>query len=225
MKTKRLLIICLVSVLVLMAVILVLVMKKPTKPSGQPQSSTYATQPSVPMQTEAPTEDPFLKSNSIAVNFLPENPYSRPGAKLDQINAIVVHYVGNPGTTALQNRDYFAGLADTHERSASSHYVIGLDGEIIQCIPLNEVAYASNNRNADTIAIECCHPSEDGKFSGATYQALVNLCAALCKTYGLEPTKDIIRHYDVTGKECPIYFVKNTDAWETFKFDVHCRMQ
>lgn len=225
MKTKRLLIICLASVLVLMAVVLVLVLRKPAKPSVPQPSSTYATQPTIPKQTEAPTEDPFLKSDSIALNLLPVNPYSRPGTQLNQVNAIVVHYVGNPGTTAVQNRDYFAGLADTHERSASSHYVIGLDGEIIQCVPLSEVAYASNDRNGDTISIECCHPLEDGKFSRATYQALINLCAALCKTYGLEPTKDIIRHYDVTGKECPLYYVKNTDAWETLKFDVHCRMQ
>lgn len=29
-------------------------------------------------------------------------------------------------------------------------FVIGLEGQIVQCIPLNEIAYASNGRNYDT---------------------------------------------------------------------------
>ena len=31
---------------------------------------------------------------------------------------------------------------------------------------------------------------------------------------------DVIRHYDVTGKNCPKYFVEHEDAWETFKENV-----
>ena len=30
----------------------------------------------------------------------------------------------------------------------------------------------------------------------------------------------MIRHYDVTGKDCPRYFVQHEDAWETFRADV-----
>ena len=45
--------------------------------------------------------------------LLPVNEYSRPGTKLKKIKGIVVHYTGNPGTTAAQNRSYFAGLAET----------------------------------------------------------------------------------------------------------------
>ena len=43
----------------------------------------------------------------IDQQFLTVNPYSRPGTKLAAVNSIVVHYIGNPGTTAQQNRDYF----------------------------------------------------------------------------------------------------------------------
>lgn len=77
-----------------------------------------------------------------------------------KVRGIVVHYTANPGTTAIQNRNYFAGLEQSHQTKASSHFVIGLDGEIVQCIPCNEIAYASNNRNSDTIAIECCIPDD-----------------------------------------------------------------
>jgi len=30
----------------------------------------------------------------------------------------------------------------------------------------------------------------------------------------------VIRHYDITGKICPKYFVENEDAWKQFKSDV-----
>ena len=153
------------------------------------------------------------------VQLLDINPYSRPGTTIDHVNGIVVHYTANPGSTAQDNRDYFNGLKDSHETSASSNFVIGLEGEIIQCIPTWEMAYASNDRNADTISIECCHPDESGRFNEETYDSLVELCAWLCGKFDLQPT-DIIRHYDVTGKACPKYFVENEDKWETFKIDV-----
>ena len=35
----------------------------------------------------------------------------------------------------------------------------------------------------------------------------------------------MIRHYDVTGKLCPLYFVEHEDAWETFKSDVQTRLE
>lgn len=46
------------------------------------------------------------------------------------------------------------------------------------------------------------------------------LCADLCKRYGLDPLKDIIRHYDVTGKSCPLYWVNNPQDFVAFKREV-----
>lgn len=131
----------------------------------------------------------------------------------------MIHYTANPGSTAQENRDYFNGLQDGHDTSVSSHFVIGLDGEIIQCVPTWEIAYASNERNHDTVSIECCHPDETGKFTEATYKSVVQLTAFLCRKYNLT-AEDVIRHYDVTGKECPRYFVQNEDAWQMFREDV-----
>lgn len=164
-------------------------------------------------------KDPPETPDWVTVDLLPENQYSRPGIALDEINGIVVHYVGNPGTTAQNNRNYFADLAETGEAYASAHFVIGLDGEIIQCVPLDEIAYCSNSRNSDTISIECCHPDEGGAFNQATYDSLVKLTEFLADYYDLEE-EDVIRHYDITGKSCPKYYVDNEDAWLRFKEDV-----
>ena len=71
----------------------------------------------------------------VTVELLPVNPYSRPGIPLEQVNGIVIHYVGNPGTTAAQNHSYFENLAQTGETYASSHFLVGLEGEVIQNVP------------------------------------------------------------------------------------------
>ncbi len=156
---------------------------------------------------------------TIEVKFLTPNEYSRPQKTLRRINGVVIHYTANPGSSAENNRSYFEGLAQSHITHASSHYIIGLDGEIIQCIPLTEISYASNDRNKDTVSIECCHPDKTGKFTKETYESLVSLVAALCKQFDLNK-KDIIRHYDVTGKLCPLYFVDHEDTWDKFRDDV-----
>lgn len=136
---------------------------------------------------------------------------------------IVVHYVGNPGSSASANRNWFengAGGACT-----SAHYVIGLSGEVLLLIPENECAqhagkaYAAQyteqakKNNSMYIGIECCHPDASGKFNEKTRASLIALCADICRRYGFDPRKDIFRHYDVTGKSCPLYYVNYTDAW------------
>lgn len=80
---------------------------------------------------------------------------------------------------------------------------------------MGEVAYASNTRNHDTISVECCHPDETGKFTDATYESLVKLCRWLLDVYDLE-VDAVIRHYDITGKICPKYFVEHEDEWREF---------
>ncbi len=158
------------------------------------------------------------------VRFLDPNPYSRPQLALKKVHAIVVHYTANPGVDAVANRNYFNNLPKANEKKqkktyASSHFVIGLDGTVVQCIPLEEMAYASNDRNSDTVSIECCHKKENGKFTAQTQASLIQLCTYLCIKFDL--TEDnLIRHYDVTGKICPKYFVEHPEAWETFKKDV-----
>ena len=160
----------------------------------------------------------------IDVELLTPNPYSRPQLPIEQVNYIAIHYTANPGSTAMSNRDYFENLATTQENKVSSHFVVGLEGEVVQCIPTSEMSYATNSRNVDTISIECCHPDETGQFNDATYSSAVKLTAWLCTRFELG-TDQVIRHYDVTGKDCPKYYVENPDAWIQMKEDIAAQIQ
>ena len=155
----------------------------------------------------------------ITEDFLTVNPYSRPAEPLDGVKNIFVHYTANKNTSARQNRSYFVNLGITGETSASAHFIIGYDGEIIQCLPLDEIGYAVKTRNYDSISIECCYRDDSGKFTDATYQSLLQLTAWLLKEYKLAPN-DVLRHYDVGGKKCPLYFVEHEDSWEQFRQDL-----
>lgn len=140
---------------------------------------------------------------------------SRPGITLQAVNDIVIHYVGNAGSTAQQNRDYF----NKPTTAVSAHFIVGLQGEIIQALPLHEMSFATNWRNRDTISIEVTHPDESGQFTDASYDALIRLTAWLLHAANL-PADHVIRHYDVTGKLCPLYYVEHEDAWLTLKQEI-----
>lgn len=159
----------------------------------------------------------------VEQKFIRKNIFSRPDVSLKRINNIVIHYVGNPGTSAEANRNYFDSLADQDPQkggsSSSCHFIVGLEGEVIQCIPVSEMAYANAPRNHDTIAIETCHPDDSGEYNQETYDSLVKLTAWLCRELELSPN-DVIRHFDVNEKKCPKYFVDDEDAWKQFKKDV-----
>ncbi len=156
--------------------------------------------------------------------LLTPNPYSRPETPVQKVNAIVIHYVGNPGTSAAANRSFFEGLAVSGETYASSNFIVGLEGEILQCVPVNEVAYCSSDRNRDTVSIEVCHPDAEGQFTEASMASLVKLTAWLCEAFHLS-ADDVIRHYDVTGKECPLYYVHHPEAWQGLKEAVAQEME
>lgn len=158
----------------------------------------------------------------IQEKLLTINPYSRSGEKQSKIEYIVVHWVGNAGSSAIANRNYFENLKNTHKTYASSHYIIGLNGEIIQCIPDNEVAFHSGSysMNRKSIGIEDCHPDWDGKFNDNTYNSLIELCANLCKEYNIN-VNNVIRHFDVTGKNCPKYYVEHDEEWQQLKQDIN----
>ena len=167
---------------------------------------------------------------TIQEMFLTPNKYSRPQIPLKEVKKIAVHYVGNPNTSALANRNYFENCKEGG-RYVSSHYIVGLKGEIIQCIPTDEWSYCTNQANGYSISIECCHPKSDGIFNDSTYVSLCELCAMLLKKFNLT-TNDLIRHYQITGKQCPIHWCPTkyqseavaTARWNRFKQDVQTVM-
>lgn len=170
--------------------------------------------------------------------YLDPNPYSRPQSKMKGIRGICIHWVGNANSKAINNRHYFNNLKNqtaTPKRYASSHEIIGLDGEIVICMPKTEVAFhagaksykprvkqlLANSPNRYLYGIEVCHPDWGGKFNDKTYKTLVNRSADLLIEFDLKPSKDTIwRHFDVTGKDCPRYYVQNPNAWDKLVTDI-----
>jgi len=170
-------------------------------------------------------QDEIYLLDWIHQELLDVNPFSRPGTRLESVTGVVIHNIGNPGTTAMQNRNFFNNLAVTQYTSVSSHFIICLDGTILQCVPVDEIAFASNQRNSDTISIEITHPDDTGRFNEESYEAAVRLSAWLLNRYGLT-ANDLLRHHDVRGTtDCPRYFVNNEGTWETFKANVQIEME
>lgn len=173
----------------------------------------------------------------IVEKLLTPNKYSRPCTKREKTTKIAIHYIGNPNTSAIANRNYFDNLRfqnpvnDKTNRWVSSHYIVGLQGEVIRCIPDDEISYCTNQANVYSISIETCHPKSDGIFTDTAYISLCELCALLLKKYNLT-TNDLIRHYDITKKQCPLHWSPTkyqsetiaTARWNKFKSDVQVVM-
>lgn len=168
----------------------------------------------------------------VRKDHLTVNPYSRPQRKLVEVRAVVMHWVANPGTSAQANRDFFESRKDGRNGYGSAHFVVDAN-EIVECIPVEEMAYhvgaSSYTRfsdeclgaypNATTIGVEMCHPRWDGSYEQATWQRAVDLVADLLRKADLPPSR-ITTHHAVTGKECPKWFVDNPSELERFRWDV-----
>lgn len=195
-----------------------------TTEAPPPQTTPPATETEPPQTTTAPSLVPTNKEMKelIEEKYLPINPHSRVGELRIATKQIVIHYVANAGSSAENNWKYFKNSGV----NASSNFIVGLNGEIIQCMPISEVSYHAGKKevNYNSIGIEVCHPGSDGKFSEATYDSLIKLVSWLCKRYGIS-RKNVIRHYDVTGKLCPLYYAgepgsEGYDHWEKFRDDI-----
>lgn len=141
---------------------------------------------------------------------------------LSRIEYIVIHFVGGV-STAKNNADYFY---DKYI-GASSHY-------FVDQISTWQVVYDSDDawhcgtmggykhprcRNANSIGIEmCCKVDAKGNwyFEEDTIKNTIDLVKQLREKYNI-PMENILRHYDVTGKNCPEPFVKSPSAWIKFK--------
>ncbi len=158
----------------------------------------------------------------VQEKLLTINEYSRCGSKMNDVKNVVIHYSGTPNVPAKVRRDYYESLKDTRDTKKdreSMHFIVDLDGGIIQCIPINEAAYASKAYNESCISIEFCNVAEDGSMNKSTYESLVLLTAEICKKFDLT-SENVVRHYDITSADCPHCFVNDADAWNIFKSDV-----
>ena len=183
-----------------------------------------------------------MKKPKINKQLLTPNEYSRPTSRLLSVKKIVIHFVDNENTTAMQNRNFFEMRKEGNYGYGSAHYIVD-DNEIIQCILDSERAYhvgsevytpyglaISSYPNSRCLGIEMCHPDETAKPSLATYKKTLDLCAYLCDKYDLDPKDDICTHFDITGakangKICHKYYVETPTEFFRLKADVKNRMR
>jgi len=71
--------------------------------------------------------------------------------------------------------------------------------------------------NANSISIELCGTLKDGsrRASEKTLANAAALAVELMRRYDI-PLERVVRHFDVTGKQCPAYMV-DEDAWAAFR--------
>lgn len=146
------------------------------------------------------------------------------------IRYIVWHYTANDGDSAANNGKYFAN----NIVSASAHYFVD-DDFVTQSVPDDYIAWSvggarySNYKttggatyynkctNANSINIELCDTVKDGIYAASekTLANAIGLTRSLMQTYQI-PIENVIRHFDVTGKNCPAYYVDNA-KWNEVK--------
>lgn len=154
---------------------------------------------------------------------LPNQKNYKKGRNTD-IKYIVIHYTANKGDTALNNVRYFAGNAV----GASAHYFID-ENDIYTSVPVTDTAYHCGGSlqssgghawykkctNSNSIGVEMCMIDKNGDIRQETVTRCQKLVCYLSQKYDID-VKNIIRHYDVTGKMCPKPFVQNNELWVNF---------
>lgn len=164
------------------------------------------------------------------------NYYSSTTRPLKNIKKVVIHWTGNNGDNALNNAKYFQSA----KRNASAHYFI--DDDYVICsvkdtysawavgggLKDQKSSYAKNGAkyykkytNSNTLSIELCDTVKDGVkgITKKTRENAVAFTAKKLKELGLD-AGDLIRHFDINGKLCPIYFVTDEADWNKFKKEV-----
>ena len=137
---------------------------------------------------------------------------------------IAWHYTGASGVKGINTiNNWFNSInrGEQGKKYASSHFVCDLDGTIYTYVPMSRIAWTTNSANYYSIGIECATIGKDDHYTDEEYVSMVKLGAWLAQYYGLDPRKDFIRHYDVTKKICPRYFVNNSSKWKPFKLDCY----
>ena len=78
---------------------------------------------------------------TVTKMLLTPNKWSRTQTKLGKVKGVVIHWVANTNTSATANRNFFENRKLGKTNFGSAHYIVGLKGEVIQCLPDNELAY------------------------------------------------------------------------------------
>jgi N-acetylmuramoyl-L-alanine amidase len=180
----------------------------------------------------------------VIEDLLTINEWSRPGKKLASAKSIIMHWTADPMATAKNIRDFFESRKNGKDGYGSAQYIVGLKGEIILCIPEDEVAYHCGSSQIDpqskkiytdwarakfgsyateksspnnvTIGIEMCTIAECGTFTEETTNSAIQLVRELRAKYSI--SKDMIgTHNMVVGwKDCPRLWTNNPGLFTYF---------
>lgn len=156
------------------------------------------------------------------MNFMQAAAGNYKKGRAGSIKYIVIHYTANNGDTAFGNANYFRSNKNLQ---ASAHYFVD-ENEVWQSVKESDTAFHcgakhyrhSECRNSNSIGVELCsRKSGGGKyyFKGETEDRAAELVKSLMKKYGID-TNHVLRHFDVTGKNCPEPFVRDVAQWVKF---------
>lgn len=139
------------------------------------------------------------------------------------VRYIVMHYTAGNGDTAKNNCDYYHRVGGLQ---ASAHYFVD-ENNVMQSVLEGNTAWHCGARaywhpecrNANSIGIEMCSRKRaDGSYyiKPETVANAAVLAKDIMQRYGID-TDHVLRHYDVTGKRCPMPWVDDPAQWTAFK--------
>ena len=157
------------------------------------------------------------------MEFVSCDPSNYRAGRTQPVRYIVMHYTANNGDTARNNCDYYHRVGGLQ---ASAHYFVDEHGAM-QSVRECDTAWHCGARaywhpecrNANSIGIEMCSRKRaDGSYyiKPETVANAAALAKDIMQRYGID-TDHVLRHYDVTGKRCPMPWVDDPAQWTEFK--------
>lgn len=156
------------------------------------------------------------------MEFVSCDPSNYRAGRTQPVRYIVMHYTANNGDTARNNCDYYHRVGGLQ---ASAHYFVDEHGAM-QSVRECDTAWHCGARaywhpecrNANSIGIEMCSRKRaDGSYYilPETVANAAALAREIMQRYGID-TEHVLRHYDVTGKRCPMPWVDDPAQWTAF---------
>ena len=156
------------------------------------------------------------------MEFVSCDPSNYRAGRTQPVRYIVMHYTANNGDTARNNCDYYHRVG---RLQASAHYFVDEHGAM-QSVREGDTAWHCGARaywhpecrNANSIGIEMCSRKRaDGSYYilPETVANAAALAREIMQRYGID-TEHVLRHYDVTGKRCPMPWVDDPAQWTAF---------
>ena len=157
------------------------------------------------------------------MEFIACNMANYRAGRTQPVRYIVMHYTANNGDTAKNNCDYYHRVGGLQ---ASAHYFVDEHGAM-QSVRECDTAWHCGARaywhpecrNGNSIGIEMCSRKRaDGSYyiKPETVANAATLAREIMQRYGID-TEHVLRHYDVTGKRCPMPWVDDPAQWTAFK--------